>query len=103
MPARVLPTATADHARRTAELIALCRSTTVRGSETILASTEARTGLHEATRARATLARRLGVPRADALRALRAELEAVDSHDLPEFGLVCEEVVSHFMAALDAA
>jgi hypothetical protein len=103
MDARALRTATADRARRTAELIALCRSPTARGSETILALSDARARLDEATRAHAAEVRVLGVPRAEAMRALRAELAAVDSGDLPEFGLVCDEVVSRFLAALDAA
>ena len=103
MSTRALRTTTVECARRTAELIALCRSTRSRGSEAILALTDARAGLDEATRAHAALVIGLGVPRAEAVRALRAELAAVDSHDLPDFGLVCDEVVSRFLAALDAA
>lgn len=105
MSTRVLRTTTVERARRTAELIALCRSTHVRGSEAILALTDARAGLDAATRAHAALVVDSGVPREEALRALRAlraELAAVDSDALPEFALVCDEVESRFLAAFDA-
>jgi hypothetical protein len=102
MSTRVLRTTTVERARRTAELIALCRSTHVRGSEAILALTDARAGLDAATRAHAALVVDSGVPREEALRALRAELAAADSDALPEFGLVCDEVESRFLAAFDA-
>ena len=69
----------------------------------MLALTDARMGLAEAMRAHAARMRGLGVPHAEAVHALRVELAAVDSEDLPEFAMVCDEVMSRFAASLDTA
>jgi hypothetical protein len=96
-----LRAATADRARDAASMLARCRST-ARGSEAVLALTEARARLHDATSAHAASGRALGIPAAEAVGALREALGVAQAATPADYGLVCDEVLTRFAAALAA-
>jgi hypothetical protein len=67
---------TAERARDAAAMLARCRAARSRGSEAVLALSDARTRLDEATRALAATVHALGVPSGEAVDALTAALAA---------------------------